>query len=119
MILIGRQAESKTQKQWEMLSRLSAHFLDVLQGLTTLKLLGQSGHQAQGIERASDEFRRATMASLRIAFLSALVLEMLASLSMAMVAVGIGLRLIPGLISFQTSFSCSSWFPNFICRGGC
>lgn len=113
MILIGRQAESKTQKQWEMLSRLSAHFLDVLQGLTTLKLLGQSGHQAQGIERASDEFRRATMASLRIAFLSALVLEMLASLSMAMVAVGIGLRLIPGLISFQTSFFLLVLVPEF------
>ena len=113
MILIGRQAESKTQKQWRMLSRLSAHFLDVLQGLTTLKLLGQSQHQTQGIQRASDEFRRATMASLRIAFLSALVLELLASLSMAMVAVGIGLRLIAGLMSFRTSFFLLVLVPDF------
>lgn len=113
MILIGRQAESKTQKQWQLLSRLSAHFLDILQGLTTLKLMGQSVQQAHGIERASDEFRRATMSSLRIAFLSALVLELLASLSMAMVAVAIGLRLISGLMAFRTAFFLLVLVPEF------
>lgn len=113
MILIGKQAEAKTQKQWNLLSRLSAHFLDVLEGLTTLKLLGQSRQQALGIERASDEFRQATMASLRIAFLSALVLELLASLSMAMVAVAIGLRLISGLIAFRIAFFLLVLVPEF------
>ncbi len=113
MILIGRQAEAKTQKQWSLLSRLSAHFLDVLQGLTTLKLLGQSANQAHGIERASDQFRQATMASLRIAFLSALVLELLASLSMAMVAVAIGLRLISGVMAFRTAFFLLVLVPEF------
>ncbi|AUW93241.1 thiol reductant ABC exporter subunit CydD [Sulfobacillus thermotolerans] len=113
MILIGRQAESSTKRQWETLSRLSAHFLDVLQGLTTLKLLGQSAGQARGIERASDEFRRATMASLRIAFVSALVLELLASLSMAMVAVAIGLRVIPGRMPFETAFFLLVLVPDF------
>ena len=113
MILIGRQAEAATKRQWQTLSRLSAHFLDVLQGLKTLKLLGQSAGQARGIERASDEFRRATMASLRIAFVSALVLELLASLSMAMVAVAIGLRVIPGLMPFETAFFLLVLVPDF------
>ena len=113
MILIGRQAEATTKRQWQTLSRLSAHFLDVLQGLKTLKLLGQSAGQVRGIERASDEFRRATMASLRVAFVSALVLELLASLSMAMVAVAIGLRVIPGLMPFETAFFLLVLVPDF------
>ncbi|MBE3590746.1 MAG: thiol reductant ABC exporter subunit CydD [Firmicutes bacterium] len=113
MILVGRQAERATQRRWRVLGRLGAHFLDVLQGLETLKLLGRSRAQEQGIARASEDFRRETMATLRLAFLSGLVLELLASLSIAMVAVSVGLRLVAGRIPFETAFFLLVLVPDF------
>lgn len=113
MILIGRQSEGKNQRQWDALTRLNGHFLNILQGLDTLKLFGQSRSQSKGIVQASDQFRVATMATLRIAFLSGLVLELLASLSMAFIAVAIGLRLIAGAIPFDTAFMILVLIPEF------
>ena len=96
MALIGTLADGLTRRQWTTLSRLSAHFLDVLQGLTTLKLFGRSREQVAVIAEMSERFREATMDVLRVSFLSALVLEMVATLSTAVVAVEIGLRLLNG-----------------------
>lgn len=113
MILIGRLAETLTRRQWESLSRMSAHFLDVLQGLPTLKLFGRSREQTQVIARISDRFGDATMGVLRVAFLSALVLEMLATISTAIVAVEVGLRLLYATISFEQAFFVLILAPEF------
>ena len=113
MVLIGSLAENLTRRQWTSLSRMSAHFLDVLQGLTTLKLLGRSREQLQVIAQISDQFRGATMGVLRVTFLSALVLEMVATISTAVVAVQIGLRLLYGHLSFQQGFFVLLLAPEF------
>lgn len=101
MILIGKLAAVQSRRQWGQLSRMSAHFLDVLQGLTTLKMFGRSREQAATIAAISERFREATMAVLRVAFLSALVLELLSTLSVAVIAVEIGLRLLYARIPFD------------------
>jgi thiol reductant ABC exporter CydD subunit len=113
MILIGSLAESLTRRQWTSLSRMSAHFLDVLQGLATLKLLGRSREQFRVIAQISDQYRGATMGVLRVTFLSALVLEMVATISTAVVAVQIGLRLLYGHLSFQQGFFVLLLAPEF------
>ncbi|MBS3968903.1 MAG: thiol reductant ABC exporter subunit CydD [Clostridia bacterium] len=104
MYLIGSMAEAKSQKQLQSLLRFSGHFLDVLQGLTTLKLFGRSREQSKSIAIMSDGFRDTTMDVLKIAFLSALMLEILATISTAMIAVEVGLRLVYGLLTFQVAF---------------
>jgi ATP-binding cassette, subfamily C, bacterial CydD len=104
MILIGKQAEAATQKRWYQLSQMSAHFLDVLQGATILKLFGRNQHQKETIRRMSDRFGATTLQVLRIAFLSSLVMEMGATISTAIVAVEIGLRLLYGQIPFASAF---------------
>ncbi len=103
MILIGKAANRQSHRQWTQLSRMSAHFLDALQGLPTLKMFGQSRAQVAVIGTISDRFRDATMSVLRIAFLSALVLEMLATISTAIIAVEIGLRLLYGRMEFANA----------------
>jgi len=113
MVLIGSAADALTRRQWTSLSRMSAHFLDVLQGLTTLKILGHSRDQVRAIARISDQYREATMGVLRVAFLSALVLEMVATLSTAVVAVQIGLRLLSGRLSFEEGFFVLLLAPEF------
>ncbi|MGD9900523.1 MAG: thiol reductant ABC exporter subunit CydD, partial [Calditrichaceae bacterium] len=113
MILIGQMAESKTKKQWKALSRMSAHFLDVLQGLTTLKLFGRSKDQTDTIARISKEFRLTTMSVLKIAFLSALVLEMAATLSTAIIAVEVGLRLLYAKMAFRDALFVLILAPEF------
>ena len=90
MILIGMGAENISQKNFQALSRMSAHFLDILQGLPTLKLLGRSRAEEISIEKVSDEYRLQTMKVLRVAFLSTAVLELFSSLSIALVAVYLG-----------------------------
>jgi ATP-binding cassette subfamily C protein CydD len=94
MYLIGKAAEVLTHKQYDTLRRLSAYFLDSLQGLTTLKQLGRSKSHGRNIEQASNQFRDVTLNVLRVTFLSALVLEMVATLSTAIIAVEVGLRLL-------------------------
>ncbi len=101
MILIGKAANWQSRRQWTQLSRMSAHFLDVLQGLPTLKIFGRSREQAATIAAVSEQFRDATMSVLRVAFLSAFVLEMLATISTAIIAVEIGLRLLYGRLDFD------------------
>ncbi|MBI1856633.1 MAG: thiol reductant ABC exporter subunit CydD, partial [Chloroflexi bacterium] len=113
MIMIGKGAEAVTKKQYETLSRLSAHFLDSLQGLTTLKLFGQSKSHAKNIARVSGQFRDATLGVLRVTFLSALALELLATLSTAIIAVEIGLRLLYSKMEFQQAFFLLILAPEF------
>ena len=113
MILIGKAAEALTGKQYETLSRLSAHFLDSLQGLTTLKLFGQSKAHAKSIEKTSQEFSDITLSVLRVAFLSALALELIATLSTAVIAVEIGLRLLYFRIEFEQAFFLLILAPEF------
>ena len=113
MILIGKGAEIVTNRQYETLSRLSAHFLDSLQGLTTLKIFGQSKAHAKSITKVSEQFRNRTMSVLRITFLSALVLELLATLSTAVIAVEIGLRLLYAKMEFREAFFLLILAPEF------
>jgi ATP-binding cassette subfamily C protein CydD len=113
MILIGTIANALSRRQWTALSRMSAHFLDVLQGLTTLKLFGRSRDQIAIIARVSDRFRDTTMDVLRVAFLSALVLELLSTISTAIVAVQIGLRLLYGHIQFEEALFVLILAPEF------
>lgn len=104
MILIGKGAERFNQRQWRKLARLSAHFLDVIQGLGTLKLFNASRREAEVVARVSDEYRQSTMAVLRVAFLSSLTLEFFATVSIAVVAVSIGFRLFWGQMDFLHGF---------------
>lgn len=113
MVLIGKAAEARTSQRYSTLRRLSAHFLDSLQGLTTLKLFGQSKAHQHRIEAASDEYREVTMSVLRVTFLSALVLEMVATLSTAVIAVQIGLRLLYGGIGFEKALFLILLAPDF------
>ena len=100
MILIGKGTEKRNQQQWKSLARMSAHFLDVIQGLTTLKLFNASRREAQMVAQISDEYRQGTMSVLRVAFLSSFALEFLATVSIALVAVLIGFRLFWGEMDF-------------------
>jgi thiol reductant ABC exporter CydD subunit len=113
MMLIGKAAGALRQRQWEALSRMSAHFLDVLQGLMTLKLFGRSRAQIEIIRHITNQFRRTTLGVLRVAFLSALVLEMVATISTAIIAVEIGLRLLYGNFNFQDAFFILVLAPEF------
>src|SRR5207302_8986178 len=83
--------------------RLGGHFLDVVEGLPTLKLFGRGKPQAEVIGRVTGDYRKATMATLRVAFLSAFVLELAAALATALVAVEVGLRLLAGHMSYSTA----------------
>ena len=113
MIMIGKGAEIVTKRQYQTLSRLSAHFLDSLQGLTTLKLFGQSKAHAKNIETVSNQFRDTTLGVLRITFLSALALELLATLSTAVIAVEIGFRLLYARMGFLEAFFILVLAPEF------
>ncbi|MER7731108.1 thiol reductant ABC exporter subunit CydD [Streptomyces erythrochromogenes] len=102
MVLIGMATQSRMDRQWRLLSRLSGHFLDVVAGLPTLKVFGRAKAQAESIRKITDDYRRATMRTLRIAFLSSFALELLATLSVALVAVTIGMRLVHGELDLYT-----------------
>ena len=102
-ILVGGYSKARTQRQWQLLSRLGGHFLDVVEGLPTLKAFGRARAQADVIKNVTGEYRTATMATLRITFLSALVLELSAALATALVAVEVGLRLLAGHIGYETA----------------
>ncbi|MET0052748.1 MAG: ABC transporter transmembrane domain-containing protein [Candidatus Thiodiazotropha sp.] len=115
MILIGKGAERRNQKQWQQLAHMSAHFLDVIQGLTSLKLFNASRREAVMIARISDDYRRATMSVLRLAFLSSFALEFFSTVSIAIVAVLIGFRLFWGELDFLYGFSCCCSPLSFIC----
>ena len=101
-VLIGRGTERTTRRQWRTLAVLGGHFLDVVHGLPTLLLFGRAGAQVEAIRRRADEHRRATMRTLRLTFLSSAALEFVATISVAIVAVSIGLRLLGGSLDLRT-----------------
>lgn len=113
MIFIGRGAEKLNQRQWRRMGVLSGHFLDALQGLATLKLFNLGAREARLLARLSDDYRLATLRVLRLAFVSSLVLEFLATVSIAMVAVLIGFRLLWGEIGFGAGFLVLLLAPEF------
>lgn len=113
MVLIGRLSKSHTNRQWHELSRLGAFFLDTLQGLATLLVLGRSKDRADQISETSERYRQVTMTVLRVTFLSAFVLEMIATISTALVAVEIGLRLLYSRMEFQQAFFILLLAPDF------
>ena len=113
MVLIGRHAEKHTRSQWTALSQMGAHFLDVLRGLSTLKIFGRTGAGREEISRTSNEFGRKTMGVLRVAFLSGLVLEFIATVSVALVAVLLAVRLLFGDLSFAVALPALLLAPEF------
>ncbi len=113
MILIGVQANAMTKKRFQVLSLLSAHFLDVLQGLTTLKLFDRAKIQEETIQRVSERYGDVTIKVLRVAFLSSFVMEMGSTLSTGVVAVEIGLRLLYRSIPFEPAFFVLLLAPEF------
>ena len=103
--LIGVASEAPARRQWRLLGSLAGHFVDVVQGLPTLRLFGRSGAQAEHIARVSEEHRRVTMKTLRVAFLSAFALETIAAVATALVAVSIGLRLVDGRMTLAAGLA--------------
>ncbi|MFJ6379970.1 thiol reductant ABC exporter subunit CydD [Kitasatospora sp. NPDC092039] len=102
MVLIGMATQSRMDRQWTTLARLSHHFLDVVAGLPTLKVFNRARSQAATIARITADYRRATLRTLRIAFISSFTLELLSTLSVALVAVTVGFRLVDGTLDLET-----------------
>ncbi|MFG7945309.1 thiol reductant ABC exporter subunit CydD, partial [Streptomyces cacaoi] len=102
MALIGWATRSRMDRQWRLLGRLAGHFLDVVAGLPTLKVFGRAKAQAENIRAITADYRRATLRTLRLAFLSSFALELLATISVAIVAVAIGTRLVRGELDLHT-----------------
>jgi thiol reductant ABC exporter CydD subunit len=105
MWLIGRYTEEQTRKRWESLRLLSAHFLDVVRGLPTLRAFNRGEEQAARVAEVSDRYRQATMATLRVSFLSGSVLELAATLGVALAAVTVGVRLVDGRVGLQAGLT--------------
>jgi len=104
-VLIGRAAEARTKRRLQALSLLSAHFLDVVRGLATLRAYRRGRAQVETIGQTSEQFREETMGTLRIAFLSALALELASTMSIALIAAVIGIRLVNGDVQLAPSFA--------------
>lgn len=105
MWLIGRYTEQRTQERWLALRRLSTHFLDVVRGLPALKAFGRAGDEMAMLASVSERYRKTTMETLRISFLSGSVLELAATLGVALVAVATGLRLVSGSLGLQAGLT--------------
>src|SRR5215472_16250230 len=105
MWLIGRYTEHRTRERWEALTILAHHFADVVRGLPTLRAFNRSDAQVEQIELVSDRYRVATMGTLRVAFLSGSVLELAATIAVALVAVTVGVRLVDGGIGFRAGLT--------------
>lgn len=95
-ILIGRYTEISMHKKWEMLQVLSNHLFDLLSGMVSLKVFGRAKYQTEKLESSGEQYRKETMTVLKISFLSSFALELIATLSVALIAVSIGIRLIDG-----------------------
>ncbi len=102
-VLVGWHTKAQTRRQWRTLAILGGHFLDVVEGLPTLKVFGRARAQEEVIAKVTDDYRKTTMATLRVAFLSALVLELAAAVATALVAVEVGLRLLYGHLGYETA----------------
>ena len=105
MWLIGRSTERRTRARWQALARLSNHFLDVMRGLPTLRAFNRGEAQADRIAAVGEEYRRTTMGTLRLAFVSGAVLDLAATLATALVAVTLGLRLVDGAVSLRAALT--------------
>ena len=105
MVLVGRYTERKTRARAQALALLATRFLDVVRGLPTLRAYNRGRLQAESIARASEEYRVATMRTLRVAFLSGAVLELAATLGIALVAVTVGVRLVEGGIGLEAGLT--------------
>ena len=103
MALVGASTKSRMARQAGLLRRLAGHFLDVVAGLPTLKVFGRAKAQVAAVRHVTDRYRTATMGTLKVAFLSSLILELLATFSVALVAVAVGLRLLGGHLGFATA----------------
>ncbi|AEJ43953.1 thiol reductant ABC exporter subunit CydD [Alicyclobacillus acidocaldarius] len=103
LVLVGQAAQKATDRRFEALERLGGHFLDVVRGLWTLKVFGRSRAQVEIIERVADDYRRTTMKVLRLAFLSSLVTELFTMVSIGLVAVSLGIRLLNGRMDFAAA----------------
>lgn len=101
MILVGWLTKEKTDRRWAALKRLSHHFFDVLDGLVVLKIFGRS--QVDGLTQVGEQHRKQSMAALKLAFLSSLVMELFAMLAVALVAVSVGLRVVEDQMDLQTA----------------
>lgn len=113
MILIGRGSESLHRRQWGRLSRMAGHLLDLVQGLPDLIIFGAAKKEATVVARVSEEYRVATMAVLRVAFLSAFTLEFFATVGTAVVAVIIGFRLLWGVVTLREGLFVLLMAPEF------
>ena len=102
-VLVGWHTKTQTRRQWRLLAQLGGHFLDVVEGLPTLKVFGRARVQEDVIAAVTEDYRAATMSTLRVAFLSALVLELSAAVATAVVAVEVGLRLLYGHLGYETA----------------
>ena len=102
-VLVGWHTKTQTRRQWRLLATLGGHFLDVVEGLPTLKVFGRAKAQEEVIAKVTEDYRAATMSTLRVAFLSALVLELSAAVATALVAVEVGLRLLYGHLGYETA----------------
>jgi thiol reductant ABC exporter CydD subunit len=105
MWLVGRYTERRARERWRALALLSTHFLDSVRGLPTLRAFNRGETQAERIAEASDRYRRATMGTLKVAFLSGTVLELAATLGVALVAVIVGVRLVDGGIGLEAGLT--------------
>jgi ATP-binding cassette, subfamily C, bacterial CydD len=105
MWLIGRYTEQRTQERWHALRRLSNHFLDVVRGLPTLRAFGRAGDEVAVLGQVSERYRTTTMETLRVSFLSGSVLELAATLGVALVAVTAGVRLVGGDLGLQAGMT--------------
>lgn len=103
MILVGKTTKRLVERRYAAMARLSGHFVDLVRGLPTLKIYGRAQAQIDTVRRASEAYRAQTMTTLRVAFLSGLVLDLIATLSVAVVAVNIGLRLDDGRLGLRTA----------------
>ena len=104
MALVGYTAQVIMDRQWRQLSLLSGNFFDMLKGLKTLRLFGRAGESLKFIEKLSDEYRKTTLSVMKVAFLTSAVLEFFSSLSIAVVAVTFGIRLLNGTMHFYSAF---------------
>jgi len=113
MFLVGGYTEKRIQAQWAALSHMSAHFLDVMQGLTTLKLFGRGQAEQERIARISNQFRDRTLQVLRYAFLSGAVLDFMTMMAIGVIATTLGVRLLNHGISFERAFLILLLTPEF------
>ncbi len=113
MVLAGRAAADASARRWLRLRRLGARFMDAVSGLTTLRLYRAAGREEARLAAVGDAYRRDTMAVLRVAFLSSLVMEFFATMSIAVVAVMVGFRLMAGHLTFESGLFALLLAPEF------